>query len=56
MLRPDRDGALVCPESGYRYQLTEESGLRCLDLAEDAPLPAHLAQGSRIYDDFKQAS
>ena len=32
------DGVMVCPESGYRY--VEEAGVvRCLDLAEDQPLP-----------------
>ena len=47
-----RDGALVCPESKFRYQ--EEDGvLRCLDLDEDAPLPAALATGTRGYRDFR---
>lgn len=36
--RPDASGVLVCPESGYRYQVSE-GNLRCLDLAEDEPLP-----------------
>jgi UDP-2-acetamido-3-amino-2,3-dideoxy-glucuronate N-acetyltransferase len=47
------DGAMVCPESGYRYR--EESGaLRCLDLDEDAPLPADKAVGKIKYGDFKK--
>ena len=49
---------MICPESGFRYQLEEtESGalhLRCLDLDEDAPLPEHLASGEKAYDDFKK--
>ncbi len=49
---------MICPESGFRYQLEEtESGalrLRCLDLDEDAPLPEHLASGEKTYDDFKK--
>lgn len=37
-LEPRDDGLFVCPESGYRYRL-DDAGMRCLDLAEDAPLP-----------------
>lgn len=32
---PDQDGIMVCPESGWRYQLAESGILRCLDLPED---------------------
>lgn len=32
-------GALLCPASGLRYEL-DTGGVRCLDLEEDAPLPA----------------
>jgi UDP-2-acetamido-3-amino-2,3-dideoxy-glucuronate N-acetyltransferase len=50
-LFPGEGGELRCPESGYRYQ--EEGGaLRCLDLAEDAPLPPDAAVGGRAYDAF----
>ncbi len=37
---PDSDGAMVCPESGWRYKYAEPSGLRCLDWSEEEPLPA----------------
>lgn len=48
----DASGMASCPETGLRYRL--ESGVvRCLDLDEDAPLPASLAVGSRGYDDYK---
>ncbi len=50
---PDRDGVMVCPESGYRYRL-DGTVLRCLDLAEDAALPAELAAGEKTYDEFKK--
>lgn len=85
---PAQDGIMVCPESGFRYQLVEppsrgedcttagknESAirdqdpvaasrqvplarravrLRCLDLDEEAPLPADLAVGRMAYDDLK---
>lgn len=46
------NGTAVCPESGFRYAQTE-SGVRCLDLDEEAPLPAELASGTRTYDEFK---
>lgn len=36
----DRDGKLICPESGWRYQELEPGVLRCLDWSEDDPLPA----------------
>ena len=48
----DRDGILVCPESKYRYQ-EKDGALRCLDLDEDAPLPAALASGTRAYRTFR---
>jgi UDP-2-acetamido-3-amino-2,3-dideoxy-glucuronate N-acetyltransferase len=50
---PDRDGIVVCPESGYRYQETEH-GLRCLDLEEDAALPAEMTKGTKSYRELKR--
>jgi UDP-2-acetamido-3-amino-2,3-dideoxy-glucuronate N-acetyltransferase len=50
---PNDDGVMVCPESGYRYKEEQPGVLRCLDLDEDAPLPAELSKGTRSYDDFK---
>ena len=52
---PDKDGSMVCPESGYRYKESPTGQLRCLDLDEEAPLPQRLAQGVRPYDEFKCA-
>jgi UDP-2-acetamido-3-amino-2,3-dideoxy-glucuronate N-acetyltransferase len=43
---------MVCPESGYRYELVS-GGLHCLDLPEDQPLPAQLAVGTKGYKQFK---
>jgi UDP-2-acetamido-3-amino-2,3-dideoxy-glucuronate N-acetyltransferase len=37
LVRRDRDGHLVCPESGWRYQ-EQHGALRCLDYDEDRPL------------------
>jgi UDP-2-acetamido-3-amino-2,3-dideoxy-glucuronate N-acetyltransferase len=53
--KPDADGLMRCPESGYSYKTAEAGRLRCLDLDEEAPLPAELASGIRSYDDFKSA-
>lgn len=50
-LSPTADGTCVCPESGLRY-LLEAGKLRCLDLDEDADLPAELATGTRRYREF----
>ena len=35
-------------ESGYRYQETEHGVLRCLDLEEDAGLPAEMTKGTNL--------
>jgi dTDP-4-amino-4,6-dideoxygalactose transaminase len=36
---------MPCPESGYRYKEVKPGVLRCLDLDEEAPLPAELKVG-----------
>jgi UDP-2-acetamido-3-amino-2,3-dideoxy-glucuronate N-acetyltransferase len=36
---PGADGVMVCPQSGWRYREVEPGQLRCLDWAEDQPLP-----------------
>jgi UDP-2-acetamido-3-amino-2,3-dideoxy-glucuronate N-acetyltransferase len=53
---PDKDGVMVCPESGYRYKEVEPGVLRCLDLDEESPLPAELKVGSKSYRQFKEES
>lgn len=49
---PDANGIMVCPESSFRYQLTDDT-LRCLNLDEDAPLPPELSVGKILYDELK---
>jgi UDP-2-acetamido-3-amino-2,3-dideoxy-glucuronate N-acetyltransferase len=51
---PDRDGIMVCPESGYRYREVRPGALRCLDLDEDSPLPADLSMGAVSYRELKR--
>ena len=51
--KPDKDGIMVCPESGFRYKEVKPGILRCLDLDEEAPLPQELAEGKTTYDEFK---
>lgn len=51
-LRFGADGLATCPESGLRYRLAD-GAVRCLDLDEDAPLPATMATGVRSYDSYK---
>jgi UDP-2-acetamido-3-amino-2,3-dideoxy-glucuronate N-acetyltransferase len=51
---PDVTGVMRCLESGYRYQQIEPGLLRCLDLDEDAPLPAELSKGTKSYRQFKE--
>jgi len=52
--KPDSSGIMVCPESGYRYKEVEKEVIRCLDLDEEAPLPAELSKGEIPYDEFKK--
>jgi len=51
---PDADGIMRCPESGLRYQEVK-GALRCLDLDEEAPLPADMTKGTKTYRQFKEA-
>ncbi len=37
--KPDQDGMMLCPESGWRYREIESGVVRCLDWPEDSPLP-----------------
>ena len=53
---PDADGIMTCPESGFRYELAAAGCLRCLDLDEDASIPAEQATGQQPYRNFKQPS
>lgn len=54
--KPDSDGIMVCPESGYRYKEVEPGVVRCLDLDEESPLPLEKAVGKIPYDDFKSSN
>ena len=51
---PDSAGVMRCPETGYRYQEVEPGTLRCLDLDEEAPLPADLSVGTKSYRQLKE--
>ena len=53
MPAPDAEGVMVCPESKLRYKEVEPGVIRCLDLDEEAPLPAELSVGRIRYDEFK---
>ena len=48
----NKDGHIVCPESGFRYHLVD-GVLKCLDLGEYEKLPDNLAVGSKKYREFK---
>ena len=50
----DSSGMMTCPESSYRYKEMEPGVLRCLDLDEEAPLPATLSKGTRSYREVKE--
>jgi len=50
---PGTDGIYTCPESGFKYQENKKGKLHCIDLDEEAPLPADLSKGKKSYGDFK---
>ena len=54
LLDPDAEGIMTCPESGFRYREAPPGVIRCLDLDEDCPLPADLAEGKISYSEFKK--
>ena len=54
-LRHAHDGIYTCPESKLRYRETAPGVLRCLDLDEEARLPAALASGHQPYRTFRSA-
>jgi UDP-2-acetamido-3-amino-2,3-dideoxy-glucuronate N-acetyltransferase len=53
---PDAEGVMTCPESNLRYKETEPGTLRCIDLDEEAPLPAEMAIGKEFYDILKRSN
>jgi len=53
LVKPNAEGIMTCPESGYRYKEKEPGILRCLDLNEDAPLAPEHAAGEIPYRQFK---
>jgi UDP-2-acetamido-3-amino-2,3-dideoxy-glucuronate N-acetyltransferase len=52
--KPDKDGIMVCPESGWRYRCGEPGNLCCLDWDEEQPLPADKAVGTNLYKQLKR--
>jgi UDP-2-acetamido-3-amino-2,3-dideoxy-glucuronate N-acetyltransferase len=51
---PDADGVMRCPESGHRYRKNDQGVLMCLDLDEEAPLPAALSKGTKSYRNLRE--
>lgn len=50
---PDKNGVMICPESGFKYELKDDR-LKCLDLNEKESLPEKLTKGEKTYDEFKE--
>ena len=53
---PDAAGIMRCPESDFRYEIDPQGVLRCIDLDEEAPLPAGLSKGTKAYREWKSAA
>ena len=49
----DSNGVMRCPETGYRYKEIAPGVLHCLDLNEEAPLPAELSRGIKSFGQFR---
>jgi UDP-2-acetamido-3-amino-2,3-dideoxy-glucuronate N-acetyltransferase len=49
----DRDGLLICPESGYRYEIVSDREIRCLDLDTEQQLPEEATEGTVTYEACK---
>ena len=56
LVTPDAEEIMTCPESGLRYKEMEPGTLRCIDLDEEAPLPAEMAIGKEFYDTLKRST
>jgi len=52
--KPDANGVMVCPESGYRYKANQSGVLHCLDIDEESPLPPEQAVGIVSYSELKR--
>ena len=52
---PDKaTGIASCPETGFRYQLTHDGNLECLDLNEYSDIPESLKTGKHSYRFYKE--
>jgi UDP-2-acetamido-3-amino-2,3-dideoxy-glucuronate N-acetyltransferase len=50
---PGKDGVMVCPESKLRYKEVSPGVVKCLDLDEEAELPADMKVGKVLYREIK---
>ncbi len=50
---PDKEGIMVCPESGLKFKEVEKGIIRCLDLDEEATIPVEIKEGKVLYDKLK---
>jgi UDP-2-acetamido-3-amino-2,3-dideoxy-glucuronate N-acetyltransferase len=55
LANPSSDGIMICPETNLRYQEILPGVLKCLDLAEEEPLPSSMQVGKKTYDELKQS-
>ncbi len=53
IMKPDKNGIMICPESGFKYKKDPNDMVKCLDLDEEAPLPDALAKGKVNYREIK---
>ncbi len=55
LIQSGRRGRHALPGERLRYQEIGRASLRCLDLDEEAPLPAELTKGTKTYRHLKEA-
>jgi UDP-2-acetamido-3-amino-2,3-dideoxy-glucuronate N-acetyltransferase len=51
---PNKNGVMICLESGLRFIEKEKNVLKCLDLDEEQALPENLSKGMKSYSELKQ--
>jgi UDP-2-acetamido-3-amino-2,3-dideoxy-glucuronate N-acetyltransferase len=53
LMKPDKDGIYVCPESSLKYKKNHADRIYCLDLDEKEDLPEDLSLGKKSYREYK---
>ncbi len=53
ILKATENSVLMCTESSFCYQESDDNSLCCMNLEEYQPLPPDLSKGVKYYDQYK---